>query len=413
MIGFGPTPGRRSLSLPGAVTSNIPSPTTTHPGAGAVLNAIRDGGLVTRAELAEATGLARSTLSDRLDALKRSALIREGEPLRSNGGRPRTTVELNPAAGVLLVADVGATRTRLSVLDLAAASLAEASEAIVVADGPSAALDAIVLGFERLLRAAGRHEDDVRGVGVCLPGPVAFSTGRPIHPPLMPGWHEFPVRDWFADRYGVPVVVDNDANVRAFGEQQTWFADYDHLLYVHLDAGIGCGISAMGQILRGADGSSGDIGHIRVTGRDDVQCRCGNHGCLEAVAGGAAIVARLVAAGRDAKDSSDVVRLVDGADPLANRLVRDAGRDLGEVLAQCVSLFNPGAIVIGGPLIGAPQPFLAGVREVTIGRSTPLASRHLRIVPSRLGDRAGVVGTGLLLCEHVFAPAAIDSALAQ
>ena len=87
--------------------------------------------------------------------------------------------------------------------------------------------------------------------------------------------------------------------------------------------------------------------------------------------------------------------------------MREAGRCLGEVLARCVSFFNPGAIVIGGPLMEAPQPLLAGVREVTIARTPPLATPHLRIVASRLGERAGVVGTGLLLCEHVFAPCSI------
>jgi predicted NBD/HSP70 family sugar kinase len=105
------------------------------------------------------------------------------------------------------------------------------------------------------------------------------------------------------------------------------------------------------------------------------------------------------------------VRLVNAADPLANRLVREAGRSVGEVLARCVGLFNPGAIVIGGPLMQAPQPLLAGVREVTIARSPPLATRHLRVVPSRLGERAGVVGAALLLSEEVFAPAAVDRAL--
>ena len=228
----------------------------------------------------------------------------------------------------------------------------------------------------------------------------------------MPGWHEFPVRDWFVDRYSVPVVVDNDVNLMAFGEQQTWFDDCAHLLFVQVGAGIGCGICANGRILRGAEGAAGDVGHIRIAGRDEARCNCGNQGCLEAVAGGATIAARVPAdAGREATGSEDVARLANAADPLANRLVREAGRYVGEVLARCVSLFNPGAIVIGGPLMQAPQPLLAGVREVTIGRSPPLATRHLRVVPSRLGERAGVVGAGLLLCEHVFAPAAIDRAL--
>jgi predicted NBD/HSP70 family sugar kinase len=388
------------------------SSAATHTGAGAVLKVIRDTGRTTRAELAEATGLSRTTLSDRLDALIASELVREAGPIPSDGGRPRRTLELNPAGGVLLVADIGATGSRLALLDLAATALAEVSEPIAVADGPLQALEDMTAAFGRLLRsAAGHRQLELRGIALGMPGPVSVSSGRPVHPPLMPGWHEFPVRDWLADRYGVPVVVDNDVNVMAFGEQQTWYDDCDQLLFVKVGAGIGCGISANGQILRGADGAAGDVGHIRVAGLQDVRCHCGNQGCLEAVAGGAAIAARLAEAGREASGSADIVRLVHAADPLANQLVRDAGRRVGEVLAQCVSLFNPGVIVLGGPLMQAPQPLLAGVREVTIARSPPLATRHLRVVPSRLGERAGVVGAGLLLCDHVFAPTAIDRAI--
>jgi predicted NBD/HSP70 family sugar kinase len=389
-------------------TSRSPAPSA---GAGAVLSVIRAAGRATRADLAEATGLSRSTLSERLDALMSYDLVREGGVVPSHGGRPRSTVELNPAGGIFLVADVGSARTRLALMDLAATSLAEASEPIAVAAGPSAVLEAVTSAFARLLRAADRREEELRGIAVGLPGPVSFATGRPVHPPLMPGWHEFPVRDRLADRYGVPVVVDNDVNLMAFGEQQTWFEHTEHLLFVKVGAGIGCGISANGRIVRGADGAAGDVGHMRITGHDDVRCNCGNQGCLEAVAGGAAIAARLAEAGREAAGSDDIVRLVHAADPLANRLVREAGRYVGEVLARCVSLFNPGAIIIGGPLMQAPQPLLAGVREATIGRSPPLATRHLRVVPSRLGERAGVVGAGLLLCEHVFTPAAIDRGL--
>jgi predicted NBD/HSP70 family sugar kinase len=393
------------------MSSTPRTPAASHAGAGAVLNIIRAAGRTTRTELAEATGLSRSTLSARLDALLASELVREAGAVPSNGGRPRSTLELNPSGGVLLVADVEATQGRLALLDLAATALQEESVDTVLTDGPSAVLETIAAAFDGLLRSAGRRQEELRGIALGLPGPVSFATGRPVHPPLMPGWHEFPVRDWFADRYGIPVVLDNDVNVMAFGEQQTWFDDCDHLLFVKVGAGIGCGISANGGILRGAEGAAGDIGHIRVTGRDDVPCVCGNQGCLEAIAGGAAIATKLAEAGRDATGSADVVRLVNEADPLANRLIREAGRCVGEVLAECVSLFNPGAIVLGGPLMEAPQPLLAGVREVTIARSPPLATGNLRVVASRLGERAGVVGAGLLLCDHVLAPAAIDRAL--
>jgi predicted NBD/HSP70 family sugar kinase len=386
-------------------------PASTPAGVGAVLNVIREIGGTTRTELAEVTGLSRSALADRLEALMESQLVRETGATPRERGRPRGTVEFNPSSGTLLVAEVGVSEAVLALLDLAPSALAEHTEPIAVADGPSSVLEAVDAGFARLLRLAGRRREDVRGIGVGVPGPVSFSTGRPVDPPLMPGWHEFPVRDWFARRYGVTVLVDNDVNVMALGEQRTWLDDCMHVLFVNVGAGIGCGIVAERQILRGADGAAGGIGHIRVTGRDDARCDCGNVGCLQAVASGTAIAARLAQAGRDAAGSTDVVRLVRVGDPLANRLLRDAGRSLGEVLALCVSLFNPGVIVLGGPLLKATQPLLAGVREATIRRAPPLATRHLRIVASRLGERAGVVGAGRLLCEQLFAPEAVEELL--
>jgi predicted NBD/HSP70 family sugar kinase len=312
---------------------------------------------------------------------------------------------------VVLVADLGATGSHLALTDLAGATLSEHRGDLDIADGPEDVLGSVHERFGALLEAAGREVADVRGIGVGIPGPVAFSSGRPVNPPLMPGWDGFSVPEWFARRYDAAVLVDNDVNVMAMGEQRTQWSDCEHLLFVKVGTGIGCGIAAERLIRRGALGAAGDIGHVRVSGHDDVTCRCGNSGCLEAVAGGRALAARLTSEGRDAASSRDVVALVKAGDPLAIRLVRDAGRCLGEVLATCVNLFNPGAIVIGGALGQAHEPLLAGVREVTFRRSPPLATRYLKIVPSRLGARAGVVGAALMVREHVLAPAAVEHAI--
>jgi predicted NBD/HSP70 family sugar kinase len=377
-----------------------------------MLALIRDGRAVTRADLVRSTGLSRSTVAHRLDVLIAHGLIREDGAGVSTGGRPPTALAFNPLAGIVLVADLGATHARLAVTDLAGGTLAEEARDLDVAAGPEPVLGLADERFAALLREAGHGPADVRGVGVGIPGPVAFSTGEPVNPPLMPGWDGFSIPRWFAERYPAPVLVDNDVNVMAIGEQRTQWSGCEHLLFVKVGTGIGCGISAARRIRRGALGAAGDIGHVRVSGHDDVICRCGNSGCLEAIAGGRAIAERLAAAGRDATGSRDVVRLVRAGDTLAIRFVREAGRLLGEVLASCVNLFNPGAIVIGGALGEAHEPLLAGVREVTIRRSLPLATRSLQIVPSRLGDRAGVVGASIMVREHVLAPDAVDRALA-
>jgi predicted NBD/HSP70 family sugar kinase len=381
-------------------------------GAGAVLKLIRSGEAVTRAQLVAKTGLARSTVAQRVDALVAAGLVYEAGDTISTGGRRPTRLAFRHDSGVVLTADLGATHSRLALHDLAGAAEHEDSFEADIGDGAEAILELVHERFLGLLRDAGRTARQVRGVGVGVPGPVAFGTGQPVNPPIMPGWDGFSIPGWFDERFPqAPVLVDNDVNIMALGEHSVHWRDAEHLLYVKVGTGIGCGIVAGGHIHRGAVGAAGDIGHIVVTDHEDVVCRCGNVGCLEAVAGGRALAQRLDAAGHPARRSRDVVRLVREGNPDAVRLVRSAGRSLGEVLAGCVNFFNPGVVVIGGDLGDVHEHLLAGVREVVFQRSLPLATRDLRIVPSQLGDRAGVAGAASMVIEHLLAPAAVDDAL--
>jgi predicted NBD/HSP70 family sugar kinase len=363
---------------------------------------------VTRADLVKQTGLARSTVAQRLDALREHSLVYEAHASASTGGRPPTVLMFNQGAGVVLVADLGATHSRLVVSDLAGTQMAETTFDMDIGEGPERVLETVRGHFLELLAGVDRSAADVRGIGVGVPGPVAFSTGEPVAPPIMPGWDSFSIPKWFGQHFNGPVLVDNDVNTMALGEHWTHWREHEHLLYVKIGTGIGCGIVAGRRIHRGAQGAAGDIGHVRLAGHDDVICRCGNIGCLEAVAGGRALAAKLTDLGLEAASSRDVVTLVRAGEPQAIQAVRDAGRCLGEVLAGCVNFFNPGAIVIGGDIAEAHQQLLAGVREVIFQRSLPLATGDLRIVPSRLGDRAGVIGVGIMVIEHILSPEAVD-----
>jgi predicted NBD/HSP70 family sugar kinase len=380
-------------------------------GAGRVLSLIRDGEAVTRADLARRTGLARSTVAQRVEALLAHHLVYEAGGSASTGGRPPTVLAFNRSAGVVLVADLGATHSRLAVSDLAGAPLSERAYDTDVARPPETVLDWVHERFEVLLDEVDRDASDVRGIGIGVPAPVAFSRGEPVAPPMMPGWDGFSIPGWFSRHYDAPVLVDNDVNIMALGEHWTHWRDTEHLLYVKIGTGIGCGIVSGRRIHRGAQGAAGDIGHVRLAGHDDVVCRCGNVGCLEAVAGGRALAAKLTAAGLDARTSRDVVRHVRAGEPAAIQAVREAGRCLGEVLAECINFFNPGAIVIGGDISEAHQQLLAGVREVSFGRSLPMATRDLRMGCSQLGDRAGVIGAAIMVIEHVLAPETVDRAI--
>jgi predicted NBD/HSP70 family sugar kinase len=377
-------------------------------GAGSLLQILRDGVPRTRSELAAMTGLGRSAVAQRVDALVAASLVGSVGEAASTGGRPPAQLAFNPAARVALAVDVGATHVRVGLTDLASVVLAEDRHEIDISLGPEAVLTWAVERGRGLLAEQGRSVPDLIGVGIGLPGPVEHATGKPRNPPIMPGWDGFDVPGYVGAALGTVVVADNDVNVMALGERFLGFPSVDQLLFVKVATGIGSGIVSHGTLHRGADGAAGDMGHIQVPGGADVLCRCGNHGCLEAIASGAAVAGRLRAAGLSAAGSREVVELVRSGSVEALQEVRQAGRVIGEVLASAVSLLNPSVIVIGGSLADAGDPLLAGVREVVYRRSLPLATANLRIVPAVGGERAGIIGAACLVIDDVLAPDAVD-----
>ena len=378
-------------------------------GVGELFQLLRDGRPRTRADLAQLTGQARSTIAVRVDLLLASGLVAPAGEASSTGGRPPATFAFNPSARIVLAIDLGATHAHLAVTDLASTVLAEHQEPISIADGPGPVLDRAASLGVKLVEQAGRAMSDLAGVGVGLPGPVDHASGRPTNPPIMPGWDAADVPGHLRRLLGAPVLVDNDVNIMALGEHRAEFPEIDHLLFVKVATGIGAGVISDGSIRRGAQGAAGDLGHIAVPGGQDLLCRCGNTGCLEALASGRAVAIALSTAGIPATSSADVVALVRAGNVTASHAVREAGRSIGEVLAACVSMLNPSVIVIGGNLAEAGENLLAGIREVVYRRSLPLATQHLRIVASRTTGRAGILGASTMAIEHVLSPAAIDA----
>ena len=390
-----------------------PSEPQALPGrAGDIFQLLRDGKARTRAELAGTTGLARSTVAARIDALIASGLVGPAGEATSSGGRPPSRFAFNPAARVVLAVDIGATHVALAVTDLGGSVLAERRMDQQVADGPEKVLGLVVREAAKLLASASRGLADLAGVGIGLPGPVEHDTGRPVKPPIMPGWDGFDVVRFVQRSLPVPVLVDNDVNIMALGERTAHWPDHDNFIFVKVATGIGAGIISSGELQRGANGTAGDLGHVRVPRGDDVLCRCGNHGCLEALASGPAIAAALRGEGLEAAKGADVVRLVAHGNQQAIQAVRQAGRDVGDVLATVVNLLNPSVIVIGGSIGESGEHLVAGVREVVYRRSLPLATSQLRVGLSHAGDKAAILGASQLVTRHVLSPAVIEATLA-
>ena len=379
------------------------SRTRNTPGPGEILQLIRTGAAFTRAELMAKTGLSRPTMGLRLDQLLEHRLIYDsgGE---FTGGRPASAFAFNPRGGVILSAGIGATHCRIGVTDLSGDVVAEVASDLDVASGPDVVMPWVEARFRKLLRHA---SGDALAVGIGVPAPVEHSTGRPVRPPIMPGWDGYPIAERLREAFGVPVLVDNDVNSMAWGEHWLHYRNEPHMLFVKVGFGIGLGIVADGRIRRGADGAAGDIGHLAVSAATGIRCHCGNVGCLEAIASGGAMARQL-----DLKDSRAVVASAFAGDERAMELVRESGRLIGEGLVSAVNLLNPRVIVVGGDIALADHLLLAGIREVVYQRSPPLATRHLRIVRSMLGDRAGLIGAAMMAIEHVLSPAMVDTLVA-
>ncbi|MGI9585156.1 MAG: ROK family protein [Acidimicrobiia bacterium] len=358
------------------------------------------------------TGLARSTVSQRVDLLISDDYVVEAGEARSTGGRPAVTLAFNSDRGVVLAADIGATHSRFAVCDLDAVPIAETAADIPVAEGPDEVLGAAEASFDALLAESGHARSEIVGVGIGVPGPVEFNEGRAVHPPIMFGWHGYPVRDRFSEKYSAPALVDNDVNIMALGEHWSLDSPVDDLLFVKVGTGIGSGLILGGTLHRGAKGAAGDIGHIQA-GATDVVCRCGNVGCLEASAGGGALATQLTDLGYPTATSRDVVELLVKGNQEALQLLREAGRLIGESLSSVVNLLNPELVVIGGDLAQSGQTLVAAIREVVYQRSLPLSTANLRIQESSLGDRAGVIGASALVLDHVLHPDAVDASISN
>lgn len=378
------------------------------PGAGEIFQILRDGTARTKAELAALTGLARSTVSSRVDALLSAGLLRPAGEAVSTGGRPPARVAFNPRAGSIIAVDLGATHASVAIADLGATILASHTRELDIALGPEKVLGEVLQDAKRLLTEAGASERLV-GVGIGVPGPVAHSTGTPTNPPIMPGWDQFDVPAFVQKGFDVPVLVDNDVNILALGEQALSWPGVDDLIFIKVATGIGAGIISGGVLQRGAQGSAGDIGHVQVPYSHDSPRDPADQRDLEAIASGTAIAAELRELGLSATGSADVVDLVRSGNQTAIDATRQAGREVGEVLATVVNMLNPSIIVIGGSIARAGEHLLAGIREVVYRRSIPLATKHLGIVQSEAGERAGVLGAAIMVTQHVLAPAHVDS----
>lgn len=374
-----------------------------------IVNLVRTGEATTRPEIGRLTGLGRGVVTQRVDHAIEMGYLEDGDFGPSSGGRAPRTLRFRAQAGRIIVCALGALHVHVGIAHLDGDILDQVHRAWDIGQGPAETLDVVMEMIDELIERNG--DATVWAVAVGVPGPVDFDSGRPVAPPIMPGWNGFDLRRRFEQRFDAPVWVDNDVNLLAMNERARHAGEHLDLIYCKVGSGIGAGLLSQGRIHRGANGAAGDIGHVRV--RDaEVVCRCGKIGCLEAVAGGWALVRdaelRIAegATGRLARADEvtpEVIgRAAEDGDALAIALVQASAHVVGEAIATLVNVFNPSMIVMGGAIAAPGELFLAEVRQRVYELSLPLATRDLTIIRSVNDAREPLRGGAELAREQLF-----------
>ncbi len=377
--------------------------TASNANAQRIADVLRRTGPATRAEVALRTGLSRATVSAGLNQLLDSELAVEigSGPGGPGGGRPPAVVRLGPRAGLAVGVDIGNRHLRVAVADLGHEVLAMANENHQPGRPALLVLDRAAEMVRQALAELGFDLGKVVGVGMGLPAPLGTTSAALAASNLLPAWAGVAPGSELSRRLGCPVSVDNDANLGALAEF-LWGAGRgtSTIAYLKAATGIGGGLVVNGELFRGVTGTAGEIGHVTLDERGDV-CRCGNRGCLELVAGGAALVASMRRTHHEVESLAELIRLGIEGDPGCRRILADAGTHIGVALGSLVNLVNPEAIVIGGELGQADEllldPMRRALRRAAIGPAVDAA----RVVPAQLGERSEVLGAvAVVLREH-------------
>ncbi|WP_406391298.1 ROK family protein [Streptomyces sp. NBC_00887] len=363
-----------------------------------VVRAVRMAGSLTQAEIARSTGLSAATVSNIVRELKDGGTV-EVTPT-SAGGRRARSVSLSGDAGIVIGVDFGHTHLRVAIGNLAHQVLAEESEPLDVDASSAEGFGRAEQLVNRLIETTGISPGKVIGVGLGVPGPIDVESGTLGSTSILPGWTGINPSQELSGRLGVPVYVDNDANLGALGEL-VWGSGrgVKDLAYIKVASGVGAGLVIDGTIYRGPGGTAGEIGHITLDESGPV-CRCGNRGCLETFTAARYVLPLLQPSHGPELTMERVVQLAREGDPGCRRVIGDVGRHIGSGVANLCNLLNPSRVVLGGSLAEAGELVLGPIRDSVSRYAIPSAARQLSVLPGALGGRAEVLGAlALVLSE--------------
>jgi len=354
--------------------------------AAGVLSLLHDEGPQSRARLAGCLGLTRATASNIVSDLLRARLVRETEYQEATVGRPGLLVELNPNYGSIVAIEIDLDRIDVVLANAARQVFWRTHEAVPPNISPEACLARAEALIEQALAQSERKRLNCIGIGLAWAGLTDHSRGELAYGPTS-GWEHIPVKKRWEGRFGLPVQVENEAHAGALGVlHREGSKDPEDLVYLSLGVGMAAGIIANGQLLRGARGFAGQVGHTPFTSGGE-PCHCGRRGCWVTEIGTTAIRRKLEGKGvrlaTAGEPDDNWLELLEqhaaSRDPRALAVLEKAGRQVGQGLARLAQTFNPRRIVVGGRLGRIMIHVETAIREGLLQDALPFTSDDLEL----------------------------------
>jgi predicted NBD/HSP70 family sugar kinase/biotin operon repressor len=360
-----------------------------------VIAVLRTQGQTSQADIARSTGLSRTTVSTVVGELKQLGLVSDvsAKGSQPRGGRPAVQLVLQNPEQMVAGIDFGHSHVAVALADLGHNVLGEVRGDLDVTHHAGEALDTAALMFSELRYKLGVELRNVVGAGIGIPGPVDRARGKAGSATILPGWIDLRIAQEMSERLGVPVEIENDANLGALAEQ-TWGAGKDCLNFAYIKAatGIGAGVVIDGRLLRGATGTAGEIGHTTLD-EAGALCYCGNRGCLETVASGPAILQLVGPVGGETLTLARLVELALSGDVRCRRAISDAGREIGVAVAGLCNLINPERVIVGGLLSRTGELLLQPLRDSIRRHAVQAAAETVDVRPAVFVERAELLGS--------------------
>ena len=365
-----------------------------------IFKAIRKQGPISRIELTQINGCSAGTVSNHVRTLIEKGFVIETKKGISSGGRKPVKLMINPDKAYIFSIEIEVNKIKIVIFDLELKVVTKNIIPITYKNDYRKTLEEVFFKIDKMMEEKNLKLDNLLGIGVAVPGLIDKVKGILEFAPNL-GWKNVPISKIFKDKYGIPIVLNNEAKAAAIGERESIYPNINNMVFVSINEGIGCGIFFNGGLYRGASGNAGEFGHIIIDTNGPL-CTCGNKGCWEALASENFIVNSYLKLPNSNKEltKKEIYQLGKNGDKKIIEIFKEAGRNIGIGLVNIINGLSPELLVIGGGIVEIKEYIYEEIVKKLEESALSVSYRNVEIKFSELGSLAAVYGMADLIINE-------------